>query len=88
MEKKLFFGNISYDTTDADLQKACAEFGTVVSAEIVIDRATNRAKGFGFVTMSTEEEAQAVIDALNEKDFMGRKIFVNEARPKEDRPRR
>lgn len=92
MAKKLFFGNLPFSVDSAKLQEACAKFGTVVSAEVITDKFNNnRSKGFGFVEMSTDEEAQAVITALNEKDFEGRTIYVNEARPKEDRgdkPRR
>jgi len=85
MANKLYFGNLSYDTTDESLNKACTEFGTVVSATVIKDRMSGRSKGFGFVEMSTEEEAKKVIDAMNGKDFEGRNIKVNEARPQEPR---
>lgn len=88
MEKKLFFGNLAYSTTDDGLRQAASAFGTVESATVIMDRMTNRSKGFGFVVMSTEEEAQAVVDGLNGTELDGRKIIVNEARPQEDRPRR
>lgn len=88
MSKKLFFGNLPYSTTDADLQKMAGEHGTVEEATIIMDRMTNRSKGFGFVTMSTDEEAQKVIAAFNGQEVGGRKWIVNEARPQEDRPRR
>lgn len=85
MANKLYFGNLSYDTTDESLNKACADLGTVVSATVIKDRMSGRSKGFGFVEMSTEEEAKKVIDAMNGKDFEGRNIKVNEARPQEPR---
>lgn len=88
MGKKLFFGNLAYGTNDESLRTAAAEFGTVESASIIMDRMSGRSKGFGFVEMSSDDEAQKVIEALNGKDFDGRKIIVNEARPQEDRPRR
>ena len=88
MAKKLFFGNLSYGTTDDVLRTAAGAHGTVESASVIIDRMSNRSKGFGFVEMSNDDEAQAVIDALNGQELDGRKIIVNEARPQEDRPRR
>ncbi len=88
MAKKLFFGNLSYSTTDDTLRTMAGEFGTVESAAIIMDRMSGRSKGFGFVEMSSDEEAQQAIEALNGKDTDGRKIIVNEARPQEDRPRR
>ncbi len=87
MEKKLFVGGLAWATSDASLQEAFSQAGTVVSASVIMDRATGRSKGFGFVEMATEEEAQAAIDMWNEKELDGRKIAVTEARPKEDRPR-
>lgn len=87
MSTKLYFGSLSYNTTDATLKDACSEFGTVVSASVVMDRMSGRSRGFGFVEMSTEEEAQKVIEALNGKELDGRQITVNEARPQESRPR-
>lgn len=88
MAKKLFFGNLSYGTTDDSLRNAAAAYGTVESASVIMDRMSNRSKGFGFVEMSNEDEANKVIEALNGQEFEGRKIIVNEARPQEDRPRR
>ncbi len=88
MAKKLFFGNLAYSTTDESLRTAASEFGTVESAAVIMDRMSGRSKGFGFVEMSSEEEAQKVVEALNGQDMDGRKIIVNEARPQEDRPRR
>jgi RNA recognition motif-containing protein len=85
MGKKLYVGNLSYSTTDHDLEQLFAAHGTVQSAQIIMDRDTNRSKGFGFVEMSTDEEAQAAIAALNEKEVDGRRLTVNEARPREER---
>ena len=85
MAKKLYVGGLSYSTTEDALKQAFSEAGTVESAVIIIDRMTNRSKGFGFVEMSTEEEAQKAIEALNGKEFEGRTITVNEARPMEER---
>jgi RNA recognition motif-containing protein len=86
MENKLFVGNLSFQTTENDLQDAFAAFGTVVEANLMMDRATNRPRGFGFVTMSSPEEAQNAINGLNGKDLGGRTITVNVARPREERP--
>ncbi len=90
MNQKLYVGNLSYDTTDQELQELFAQHGTVQSANVVTDRDTGRSRGFGFVEMGSGEEAQQAIEALNELDFQGRKLVVNEARPKEQsfRPRR
>lgn len=87
MSKKLFIGGISYSTTQETLQEAFSEVGTVESAVIITDKMTGRSKGFGFVEMSTEEEAQKAIETLNGKEIDGRTINVSEARPMEDRPR-
>jgi RNA recognition motif-containing protein len=86
MKNKLFVGNLSFQTTENDLNDAFAAFGTVTEANLMMDRATNRSRGFGFVTMSTDEEAQKAIDAMNGKDFGGRAITVNVAKPREERP--
>lgn len=83
MKNKLFVGNISWDAKDEDLEQLFAEFGEVTSARIVTDKFTGKSRGFGFVEMGTDEEAQAAVDALNGKDWMGREIAVNVARPKE-----
>ena len=88
MAKKLFFGNLSYGTTDDSLRNAASAYGTVESATVIMDRMSNRSKGFGFVEMTNDDEANKVIEALNGQEFEGRKIIVNEARPQEDRPRR
>jgi cold-inducible RNA-binding protein len=85
MSTKLFVGNLSFNTTENDLQDAFAAFGTVVEANLMMDRATNRPRGFGFVTMSTPEEAQKAIEGLNGKDLDGRALTVNLARPREER---
>jgi cold-inducible RNA-binding protein len=86
MAVKLYVGNLPYTTTDEDLKTMFAEHGTVESVAVISDRETGRSKGFGFVEMSTPEEAKAAIEALNGKDFGGRDLVVNEARPKEARP--
>jgi RNA recognition motif-containing protein len=83
--KKLYVGNLSYGTTDSDLRSLFEEFGSVESAQVIIDRDSGRSKGFGFVEMDNDQEAQAAINALNGKDVDGRAITVNEARPREDR---
>jgi len=83
--KKLYVGNLSYDTTDSDLQRLFDEFGTVESAQVIVDRDSGRSKGFGFVEMSNDQEAQAAIDALNGQEVGGRALTVNEAKPREDR---
>ncbi|HAL50457.1 MAG: RNA-binding protein [Candidatus Uhrbacteria bacterium GW2011_GWD1_41_16] len=83
MENKLFVGNISWTASDEDLKTLFEQYGEVVSARIVMDKFTNKSRGFGFVEMATAEQAQAAIDGLHDKDFMGRQISVNIARPKE-----
>ena len=88
MAKKLYIGSLSYDTTDESLKNLFAQFGEVASATVITDRMSGRSKGFGFVEMSSDEDAQKAIDALNGTEFEGRKIIVNEARPQEERPRR
>ena len=87
MASKLYVGNLSYDTRDDDLQELFSEYGQVVSAKVIMDRDTGRPRGFGFVEMGTQEEAQKAISELDGKDFMGRAIKVNMAQPREDRPR-
>ena len=86
MSSKLFVGNLSFDTTENDLQDAFAAFGSVTETNLMMDRTTNRPRGFGFVTMSTPEEAQKAIDGLNGKELGGRALTVNIARPREERP--
>ena len=86
MSTKLFVGNLDFKVTENDLQDAFAAHGTVVETNLVTDRATGRPRGFAFVTMSSPEEAQKAIEALNGKDLGGRAINVNVARPREERP--
>lgn len=85
---KLYVGNLSFSTTEAGVKNAFSEFGTVDTVNLITDRDTGRAKGFGFVEMGNTSEAQAAIEGLNGKQLDGRAIVVNEARPKEDRPAR
>ena len=82
MGKKLYVGNLSYEVTDAELSKMFEPHGTVESAQIIMDRDTGRSKGFGFVEMKTDQEAQAAITALNGQDAGGRALTVNEAKPR------
>jgi RNA recognition motif-containing protein len=83
--KKLYCGNLSFNTTSSDLDQLFAQFGTVQSAEVINDRDTGRSKGFGFVEMGSEAEAQAAINGINGTEHDGRTLTVNEARPKENR---
>lgn len=85
MGKKLYVGNLSYSVNNASLQDLFSQFGEVQSAEIIMDRETGRSKGFGFVEMGTEQEAQAAISALSGKEHEGRALTVNEAKPREPR---
>ena len=85
MGKKLYVGNLSYAVNTSELEQMFVRFGTVVSAEVISDRATGRSKGFGFVEMSTDQEAQQAITALNGQDSNGRPLTVNEAKPREER---
>ena len=87
MANKLFIGSLAWTTTDDSLRDFFATAGTVVSASVIVDRETNRSKGFGFVEMSSDEEAKKAIDERNGKELDGRAIVVNEARPREERPR-
>ena len=82
MGKKLYVGNLAYGVSDSDLQQLFEPHGTVASAQVIMDRDTGRSKGFGFVEMGTDEEAQAAIAALNGHEVEGRALTVNEARPK------
>ena len=88
METKLYVGNLSYDTTEDGLRTAFTQAGTVVAVDMIKDRDTGRMKGFAFVTMNNDEEAQNAIKILNEKMLDDRAIKVNIARPREERPRR
>jgi RNA recognition motif-containing protein len=83
MGKKIYVGNLSYGVSDSDLQQMFEAHGTVQSAQVIMDRDTGRSKGFGFVEMGSDQEAQAAIAALNGKEMDGRNLTVNEARPKE-----
>jgi cold-inducible RNA-binding protein len=85
MNNKLFVGNLSFNTTQNDLQDAFAAHGTVLEANLMMDRATGRARGFGFVTMSTDDEAEKAISAMNGASMDGRALTVNAARPREER---
>jgi RNA recognition motif-containing protein len=88
MDSKLYVGNLSYDTTEDGLRAKFAEAGTVVSVEVIKDRDTGRMKGFAFVTMNNQEEAENAIRMLNGKTLDNREIKVNSARPREERPRK
>ncbi len=89
MAKKLYVGGIPYSTTEDDLKAAFGEMGAVTSAAIIIDKMTGRSKGFGFVEMANDADADKAITEMNGKDFQGRTLTVNEARPLEERaPRR
>ena len=85
MGKRLYVGNLSYDVDSSELEQLFSAHGTVQSAEVVSDRMTGRSKGFGFVEMGSDEEAQAAIAALNGQDSNGRALTVNEAKPREER---
>lgn len=85
MAKKLYVGNLTFDMTDSQLETLFAPHGTVQSAQVIMDRDTGRSKGFGFVEMNSDQEAQTAIAALNGKEVNGRALTVNEARPREDR---
>ena len=84
MGKKLYVGNLPYSVSDSDLQEMFGAHGTVQSAQVIMDRDTGRSKGFGFVEMGSDQEAQAAIAALNGQEVEGRALTVNEARPKTD----
>jgi len=85
MAKKLYVGGLNYSTTEATLKETFAQAGTVETATVIIDKMTNRSKGFGFVEMSTEEEAQKAIELFDGKELDGRTVKVNEAKPMEPR---
>jgi RNA recognition motif-containing protein len=88
MAKKLYVGGLPYSTTEDDFKVAFAQVGEVLSATIIIDKMTGRSKGFGFVEMANDVDADKAIEMWNGKDFQGRTLTVNEARPLEERPRR
>ena len=85
MGKKLYVGNLSYGVTTSELEQLFGQYGTVQSAQVIQDRETGRSKGFGFVEMGSDQEAQSAIQELNGKEVNGRALTVNEARPREDR---
>jgi cold-inducible RNA-binding protein len=85
MSTKLYVGNLSFDITENDLREMMAQHGPVNEVSVIMDKVTGRARGFAFVTMNTQEGATAAISALNGKDFQGRALTVNEARPREER---
>ena len=87
MAQKLYVGNLSYNVSDDALRDLFAQAGTVTSASVITDRMSGRSKGFGFVEMSSDAEAQSAIEMFNGKEYEGRNLTVNEARPKEERPR-
>lgn len=87
MAKKLYVGSLSYNTTDESLRSAFSQAGAVESANVIMDKMSGRSRGFGFVEMSTDADAEKAIEMLNGKDLDGRKITVNEARPMQSRPR-
>jgi len=87
MGKKLYVGNLTYEMTNATLEELFTPFGAVRSAQVIQDRDTGRSKGFGFVEMTDDNAARAAIEALNDKEHNGRRLAVNEARPREERPR-
>ena len=86
MSSKLYVGNLSFDVTEDDLRDMLSQHGPVNEINVIMDKMTGRARGFAFATMNTEEGAKAVIQALNGKDWKGRALTVNEARPREERP--
>jgi cold-inducible RNA-binding protein len=88
MNTKLFVGNLSYKTTETELQNLFAPHGTVIQVDMIMDKFSGRPRGFAFVTMETKEAADAAVQALNGKSVEGRAMTVNEARPREDRPQR
>jgi cold-inducible RNA-binding protein len=87
MGTKIYVGNLSYDTDNTSLDQMFKSYGTVASAQVIMDRDSGRSKGFGFVEMGTSAEATAAINALNGTEINGRAVTVNEAKPREDRPR-
>ena len=87
MGSKLYVGNLSYNTTSSDLEQMFGQHGTVQSAEVIADRDSGRSKGFGFIQMGSDDEAKAAIAAMNGQEQDGRALTVNEAKPREDRPR-
>ncbi len=87
MAVKLYVGNLSFNTTEGDLQEYFSKVGTVVSCTVIMDKYTNKSRGFAFVEMGSQDEANKAIAECNGKDFQGRALKVNEAKPREDKPR-
>lgn len=85
---QIYVGNMNYRTTEDEINELFGQFGEVESVKLISDRETGRAKGFGFVTMNDDSAAKEAIEALNEKEFSGRTLRINEAKPREERPRR
>ncbi len=85
MQSKLYVGNLSFETTQSEIESAFSAFGSVQSVNLVTDRDTGRPRGFGFIEMSSDSEAQAAIDGLNDQDLGGRRLTVNVAKPRENR---
>jgi len=85
---QIYVGNMNYRTTEEDINKLFSQYGEVETVKLISDRETGRAKGFGFVTMNDDSAAKEAIEALNEKEFEGRSLRINEAKPREERPRR
>lgn len=88
MSMKIYVGNLPYSVRDAELEEMFQPYGEVLSANVIIERDTNRSKGFGFVEMASDDDAKNAINELNNKEVQGRGLRVNEAKPREDRPRR
>jgi RNA recognition motif-containing protein len=88
MEKRLYVGNLSYSSTEGDIEELFKQAGTVTKCELMLDKFTSRSRGFAFVEMGTAEEAQKAVDMFNEQDLQGRNLRVNIARPREERPPR
>ncbi|MBI1322403.1 RNA-binding protein [bacterium] len=86
LSKKLYVGNLSFRTSSSDLDQLFSQYGSVISAQVLEDRETGRSRGFGFVEMNSDEEATAAVEALHDHEFQGRRLTVNEAKPREPRP--
>lgn len=86
MSKKLYVGNLSFRTTSSDLDQLFSQYGSVISAQVLEDRETQRSRGFGFVEMESDEQALAAVESLHDREFQGRRLTVNEAKPREPRP--
>ncbi|HEY5621999.1 MAG TPA: RNA-binding protein [Pontiella sp.] len=88
MEKRIYVGNLSYNTTEGDVQELFQQAGKVISCQLMLDKFTSRSRGFAFVEMETVDEANKAVELFNEQDFQGRPLRVNIAKPREDRPPR